>query len=324
MTPLRQLTFLRPLSPHDQDQSPNRLTPHHPYHTNPPVSCENIKSSKRDPSSGIMGPLPESHVHHGKSQALSHTLIAPSVHYLRLRSPSPDKEPRSSYQSQGTLAERRHHLIPSHLALQNSQSVRNPIVPAQMMPIPRPLEARTTAKDYEWDSESVYSEPDDTNTGMSDNPVFHGYCAWKDSSCPIEDTANPSKIKPFDTEASGNILGVQEPEGRVNKGPKSSLYSPLTPFFVDKGAPGDKKGAKTMFGQNGWLERTGKFTEKKDTPPKKSMFRGLKNIARDLVSLTIPRERGRTAHIAMSDCSDVSFASRRYPATSVHLTRRGA
>ena len=42
-----------------------------------------------------------------------------------------------------------------------------------------------------------------------------------------------------------------------------------------------------MFGENGWLEKTGQTPEKKKDPQKKSMFEGIKKIAKGLVSRTL-------------------------------------
>lgn len=257
------------------------------------------------PTSSLDKPLPKSHPYHNASHTLSHARlvegIAPSFSYPRLRSLSPDKGP-SPYQSQTTLAERRNHPPPSHLVVTNPQVAGNPSLPAQMSPSPHtPNEGLATAE-YEWDSESVYSrddkaepcvsplrippkEEDCMDPGMSDNLVLHGYCAWKHSPPQLENTANSPAFGRLYPEFSGNNPGAGKSESRLKAHQKDALYSPLTPFFADKNGPANKKGSKVMFGQNGWLERTGQTPEKKKDPQKKSMFGGLKKMAKDFVSL---------------------------------------
>ncbi|KEZ43755.1 hypothetical protein SAPIO_CDS3896 [Scedosporium apiospermum] len=65
---------------------------------------------------------------------------------------------------------------------------------------------------------------------------------------------------------------------------KVTLYSPLTPFFADQSHPTSKKGEKVMFGQNGWLERTGETPEKKRDVQKRSIFEIVKKIAKEMLN----------------------------------------
>lgn len=174
-------------------------------------------------------------------------------------------------------------------------------MPTKMDPEPSTPKAGLGTADYEWDSESVYSrdnntEPcasplrfpskrdDCTGPSMSEDLVLHGYHAWKYSSSQIENTANPPAFERFHSESSGNKPGPGSPGNRPVMPQKDALYSPLTPFFADKEAPANKKGSKIMFGQNGWLERTGQTPEKTKETQKKSMFEGIKRMARGFVS----------------------------------------
>lgn len=257
------------------------------------------------PTSSLDKPLPKSHPYHDASHTLSHTHlvegVAPSFSYPRLRSLSPERG-SSSYQSQTTLAERRNHPPPSHLVVANPQMAGNPPLPAQMNPVPHTPKEEVVTTEYEWDSESVYSrddkaepspsplrippnEDDCIEPGMSDNPVLQGYCAWKRSSPQLENIANPPAFGSLYPDSSGNNPGAGKSENGLKEHQKDALYSPLTPFFADKSGPANKKGSKIMFGQNGWLEKTGQTPEKKKVPPKKSMFEGLRKMAKDFVSL---------------------------------------
>ena len=254
--------------------------------------------------SGFDKPLPESHPYHDASQTLSHAHlvegIAPSFSYPRLRSLSPAKH-LSPDRSQTTLAERRNHPPPSNLVFPNPQTVGNPTLPAPMSPVPQTPKRGLATTDYEWDSESVYSrddkaepcvgplripprEDDSIEPIMGDNSILHGYCAWKQASPQLENITNPPALEHLNSEFPGHGSEAEKTESKL-KSQQKALYSPLTPFFADKGGAADKKGSKMMFGQNGWLEKTGETPEKKKITQKKSMFGGLRKMAKDLVSL---------------------------------------
>lgn len=237
-----------------------------------------------------------------ETQTLSHTHLVegatPSFSHRRLRSPSPAKE--LSYQSHATIAERRNNPVPPYLVLSNHQPVGNSFMPVLMSPIPNTHKGGGTAADYEWDSESVYSRDDNTapyvsplkvppkgnnytNPDMSANPVLHEHYARKHSSSQIGNATEPPVSESFQADSSGVNSGAGEYGSRVNMPQYGSLYSPLTPFFADKREPAHKKGSKIMFGQNGWLEKTGQTPEKKN-PQTKGMFEGIKKMAKGFVS----------------------------------------
>lgn len=123
------------------------------------------------------------------------------------------------------------------------------------------------------------------NPGIIDNPVLQGYCTWKHSSPQVGNVAHPPAFEQSHAESSGVNPGAgNKAVDKILTPPMDALYSPLTLFFAHKDAPVDKKGSKSMFGQNGWLERTGPPFEKNNYQQKKSMFGGLKRMAKDLVS----------------------------------------
>ncbi|MBE3043593.1 hypothetical protein IMZ48_13685 [Candidatus Bathyarchaeota archaeon] len=171
-----------------------------------------------------------------------------------------------------------------------------------MSPVPQTPKGGLATAEYEWDSESVYSrddkaeprvgplripprEDDSIEPIMGDNPVLHGYCAWKQPSPQLENIANPPALEHFNPEFPSNNLEAGKTESKHTRQQRDALYSPLTPFFADKSGAAEKKGSKIMFGQNGWLEKTGKTPEKKKITQKKSIFGGLRKMAKDLVSL---------------------------------------
>jgi hypothetical protein len=67
---------------------------------------------------------------------------------------------------------------------------------------------------------------------------------------------------------------------------KHHVFSPLALYFHDHGYPAERKGKKTMIGQNGWLEiteRSGGYN-KQTSPKKTSILDGIRKIAKDMVS----------------------------------------
>ena len=296
-------------SPRSLGQLFNRPARHHAHPSDPITPSNNPNQVINGSVSSLDKPLPKSHPYHHETQTLHGHLaedVAPSFSHPRLGSLSPDKE-LSSYQSHATLAERRHQSPPSRLVVEHPRpyeiSSSERIMPAQMNPEPSTPKGRTAATaEYEWDSESVYSGDGSAeacvsplkvppkrdgriDSGMNDNPILQGYCTWKHSSPQVENAANPPIFEQFHAESSGSNPGAGEDSvGKIMTPPRVALYSPLTPFFAYKGAPVNKKGSKTMFGQNGWLEKTGQPPEKKKNPQKHSMLEGLKRMAKDLVS----------------------------------------
>ncbi|SPO05786.1 uncharacterized protein DNG_08473 [Cephalotrichum gorgonifer] len=187
--------------------------------------------------------------------------------------------------------------------------------------------------DYEWDSESVYSVDDNTtarvsplripskNDGssgvdMGDNQIFHGYCAWKLSPNGHRDSpghtvsdgrTNYDNLHP---ESFPTRPGARNEGGvKATKSQREALYSPLTPFFADNGGLADRKGSKIMFGQNGWLEKTGPTLEKKEEPQKKSMLGGLKKIAKEFAASSVG-SRGEKKHVQLYSTIAISLDPR--------------
>lgn len=67
---------------------------------------------------------------------------------------------------------------------------------------------------------------------------------------------------------------------------KNYVFSPLSLYFRDEENPAERKGKKTMIGQNGWLEITERSSccNKQTSPKRIGVLDGIKKIARDIVS----------------------------------------
>lgn len=111
--------------------------------------------------------------------------------------------------------------------------------------------------------------------------VLQSYNQWRNGKVsPKRPTEAPSRSQsarlPARLTARGNI---EKAEGRLE-----TVYSPLTPFFSTKDLPASTKVSKTLIGDNGWLERTGKSPEKAAPSPKKAGFLdNLKKKAKEMV-----------------------------------------
>ena len=82
-------------------------------------------------------------------------------------------------------------------------------------------------------------------------------------------------------------LPTTSPVTRSWKGDENNLFSPLALYFRGDDFPTEKKGEKTMIGQNGWLECTEQTDRNKikQTPQKKTgILDGIRKIAKDVVS----------------------------------------
>lgn len=68
---------------------------------------------------------------------------------------------------------------------------------------------------------------------------------------------------------------------------KNYMFSPLALYFRVTEFPTERKGKKTMIGQNGWLEITERSNsdDNEQTPQKKmGIFNGIRKIVKDIVS----------------------------------------
>lgn len=68
---------------------------------------------------------------------------------------------------------------------------------------------------------------------------------------------------------------------------ENSIFSPIALYFRVNEFSSERKGKKTMIGQNGWLEITERSScnSNKQTPQKKmSILDGIRKIAKDIVS----------------------------------------
>lgn len=305
--------FPRFAFPRSLGQLFNRPAQHHAYHSDPIISSKQPNQFNNGSISSLDKSLLKSHPYHPETHTLSHGYlaegVAPSSSHPKMGPLQPVRK-LPPYQSHATLARRRHQTPPSPLLVGEPHLYRTSsskqIMPVQMdQESPSaPEERAVAASEYEWDSESVYSEYGNTEAcasplkvppiwdgridhGMSDNPVLHGYCTWKHPSTQVENVANSPAFEQTHTEPSGANLWAEKGVRKITASPRDALYSPLTPFFAHKGAPVDKKGSKTMFGQNGWLEKTERNPKKKRDTQRKGIFEGLKRMAKDLVGLVI-------------------------------------
>lgn len=119
-------------------------------------------------------------------------------------------------------------------------------------------------------------------------PVLQGYCEWKLSPRGGDTRESPRPPGQPWPPSTQDVAGPSENASTTIMEPhKVTLYSPLTPFFADQSHPASKKGEKVMFGQNGWLERTGETPEKKKDVQKKSIFEIMKKIEKEMFSLPL-------------------------------------
>ncbi|KAI6781996.1 uncharacterized protein J7T54_003415 [Emericellopsis cladophorae] len=90
-----------------------------------------------------------------------------------------------------------------------------------------------------------------------------------DTSRQEQQRASPSRPRP--------------PQLRSAKDVESPMFSPFPFYFQGQGLTTEKKGEKTMIGENGWLERPGETTEKSKRGAKKTgLLDGIKKIAKDM------------------------------------------
>lgn len=66
---------------------------------------------------------------------------------------------------------------------------------------------------------------------------------------------------------------------------ESPMFSPLAFYFRGQDLPVERRGEKKLFGDNGWLEKTGEMVERETKTPQKKgkLFDSIKKIARDMV-----------------------------------------
>ncbi|TWU75604.1 hypothetical protein ED733_006754 [Metarhizium rileyi] len=94
-------------------------------------------------------------------------------------------------------------------------------------------------------------------------------------------------------EPAGDVAAVTRPEASSNpKGAPepSPQFSPLPLYFRGQNFPTTKKGEKTMIGQNGWLECTGKVYDDDKKPQAKRLgflLNNIKKIAKDVLIISL-------------------------------------
>ncbi|KAL7928706.1 hypothetical protein V8C35DRAFT_226250 [Trichoderma chlorosporum] len=113
----------------------------------------------------------------------------------------------------------------------------------------------------------------------------------------------------------------------AHSGNQNALFSPLTLYFRGNGLPAEKKGEKTMIGQNGWLECTEQteFDKNKQTPQKKTgILDGIRKIAKDMSELHQSRRIQPVAKVSVGTHGAVSLDPREqsllYCELEFHLT----
>ncbi|EGR46110.1 uncharacterized protein TRIREDRAFT_110534 [Trichoderma reesei QM6a] len=89
-------------------------------------------------------------------------------------------------------------------------------------------------------------------------------------------------------------LPATSPGTRAWKSDENTLFSPLALYFRGDEFPTEKKGEKTMIGENGWLECTDQSdpNKNKQTPQKKTgILDGIRKIAKDMSRRTLPASK---------------------------------
>ncbi|KAH0495548.1 hypothetical protein TgHK011_009090 [Trichoderma gracile] len=99
-------------------------------------------------------------------------------------------------------------------------------------------------------------------------------------------------------------MPITSPGARTWKGDEKTLFSPLALYFRGDDFPVEKKGEKTMIGQNGWLECTEQSdpNKNKQTPQRKTgILDGIRKIAKDMSRRSQPAVKGSLGtHAAVS------------------------
>ncbi|PNY23172.1 Uncharacterized protein TCAP_06889 [Tolypocladium capitatum] len=169
--------------------------------------------------------------------------------------------------------------------------------------------------------ESFYTRntTSDSSDANVNGPVMDMYKAWAQRTSPIEYPEPPPRVQSLaqlPRRSKSTSDGLASDGMRFSEGPPpplptlnpargtavqpadSPLFSPLALYFRGNDFPSIKKGEKTMIGHNGWLERTGKASEKvKKTPQKKAgILESIKKIAKDMTAeFSNPNRRSQSA-----------------------------
>lgn len=200
------------------------------------------------------------------------------------------------------LAERRKQHTPTPIHIDDRRQYGTFVENTKVVPpatSPRTPENHSPASLNQGDSSSIYSQDEGhpsplcfQNTDVSQHikNVLQSYSGWKDSNAP---TLAP------DADAGGR--GASALERGPLKGRHEALrqpatdvgqmYSPLRPYFVHRDLPVQKIAGKTLIGEQGWLERPEKISDrkKKDGSPKKpGLLDSLKKIAKEMARSSRP------------------------------------
>ncbi|POR32969.1 Uncharacterized protein TPAR_06834 [Tolypocladium paradoxum] len=169
--------------------------------------------------------------------------------------------------------------------------------------------------------ESFYARntTSDSSDANVNGPVMDMYKAWAQRTSPTEYPEPPPHVKSWaqrPRRSKSTSDGLVTDSLRFSEGPPPPLptqnpargaavqsgdsppFSPLALYFRGNDFPSIKKGEKTMIGQNGWLERTGKASEKaKKAPQKKAgILESIKKIAKDMTAeFSSPNRRSQSA-----------------------------
>ena len=203
--------------------------------------------------------------------------------------PFPDLVPHREDGLYATLAERRQGVTPAPIQVKTQ---RGPMVVPHRAAVEHvdyvsplsPLQMYEAGRAGYQTSSSAYSSANHPSAQPAPLNV-------QPSSVPI----NPFRDVPRDTERQlGSPIKFVRRDGAKDSGPlPSALWSPFPFYFRGDDFPSEKKGGKTMFGHDGWLERTeqGADKGKKGSPHKKAgLIESIKKIAKEMVSFTVVDE----------------------------------
>ncbi|KAF6816030.1 hypothetical protein CMUS01_12338 [Colletotrichum musicola] len=209
--------------------------------------------------------------------------------------------PRSSHKTHQTkdslssdLAERRRQQTPTPINIRDRRQYGTIVENTKAMPpatSPMTPQNHSPASVDQVDSSSIYSQDEGhpsplcfPNPDMSQHikNVLQSYSGWKDLNAP---TLAPEAVgRGASVLERGPPKGKQEALRQQDTG-VGQMYSPLRPYFAHRDLPVQKIAGKTLIGEQGWLERPEKTSDrkKKDSSPKKpGLLDSLKKIAKEM------------------------------------------
>ncbi|EFY99248.1 hypothetical protein X797_002410 [Metarhizium robertsii] len=126
---------------------------------------------------------------------------------------------------------------------------------------------------------------------------------------PIDSCSVPS---PASDEAFSRVTRHEVPQHLTGMIEPSPQFSPLPLYFRGQNFPSTRKGEKTMIGQNGWLECTGKADDDEKKPQVKKLgffLNSIKKIAKDVTAeLNTSNRRSNLSSPDLTNSSHVTIS----------------